>query len=89
MKAATVTIQGKVQGVGFRYAARAKANDLNLAGWVANEADGSVRAFVQGPDRAVDIFTEWMRSGPAGATVSDHSISDQVIDDALVRFQVR
>ena len=33
---------GEVQGVGFRYYARAAAQHLGLTGWVANNWDGSV-----------------------------------------------
>ena len=33
---------GTVQGVGFRYYARAAALHLGLTGWVANNWDGSV-----------------------------------------------
>ena len=33
---------GEVQGVGFRYYARAAAQHLDLTGWVANNWDGSV-----------------------------------------------
>ena len=84
-----MTIQGKVQGVGFRYAARAKANDLKVAGWVSNDPDGSVRAFVQGNEPAVDIFTEWMRSGPAGANVTDFALTDAIVEDDLTGFEAR
>ena len=33
---------GTVQGVGFRYYARAAALHLGLTGWVRNEYDGTV-----------------------------------------------
>ena len=89
MKAVSLTITGKVQGVGFRYAARAKANDLRVAGWVTNAPDGAVRAFVQGDDRAVDIFTEWMRSGPAGATVTGVDLAEDTAEDGLTGFEAR
>ena len=42
---------GTVQGVGFRYYARAAALHLGLTGWVANNWDGSVTLEAQG-DRA-------------------------------------
>jgi len=89
MKATTITITGKVQGVGFRYSARAKANDLKVTGWVTNRPDGSVRAFVQGDDDSVDRFIEWLRSGPAGATVTGLDVSDDTVDDGLSRFESR
>ena len=84
-----ITVSGNVQAVGFRYAARAKARDLDIAGWISNATDGSVRAFVQGDDNAVDRFTEWMRSGPAGATVSGFDVTEDAVDDGLTGFEAR
>ena len=42
------SIEGQVQGVGFRYRARYAAQSLALTGWVQNEDDGSVTLEVQG-----------------------------------------
>ena len=45
---------GTVQGVGFRYYARAAALHLGLTGWVANNWDGSVTLEAQGERAALD-----------------------------------
>ena len=37
---------GRVQGVGFRYYAVQKANQLGLTGWVKNLYDGSVEELI-------------------------------------------
>ena len=37
-----IIFYGRVQGVGFRYYAVQKANQLGLTGWVKNLYDGSV-----------------------------------------------
>ncbi|RLD95512.1 MAG: acylphosphatase, partial [Bacteroidetes bacterium] len=47
-----IVVHGRVQGVGFRYAARNQARSLGLKGWVENQPDGSVRTLVQGPREA-------------------------------------
>ena len=44
------SIEGQVQGVGFRYRARYAAQTLELTGWVQNEDDGSVTLEVQGSE---------------------------------------
>lgn len=41
---------GRVQGVGFRYYAVQKANQLGLTGWVRNLSDGSVEMEVEGQE---------------------------------------
>ena len=45
---------GRVQGVGFRYYAVQKANQLGLTGWVRNLSDGSVEMEVEGQEPLID-----------------------------------
>lgn len=63
------TVLGRVQGVGFRYFVRRRALDLELGGWVANEADGTVRCVAEGLRPALEAFHEALGTGPAGAQV--------------------
>jgi acylphosphatase len=63
------TITGRVQGVGFRFFVLRHAAALQLSGWVANEADGSVRCVAEGDRASVERLLEWLRKGPPGARV--------------------
>ena len=57
------SIEGQVQGVGFRYRARYAAQTLELTGWVENEDDGSVTLEVQGdPDQFMRLFAMIQKS---------------------------
>jgi acylphosphatase len=60
-----------VQGVGFRYQARSRAQSLGLDGFVRNLPDGSVEAAFEGDEQRVESMIEWCRRGPAGARVED------------------
>lgn len=51
-----VNYQGRVQGVGFRATARGIARRFPVAGWVRNEADGSVALVVEGLPEDVEQF---------------------------------
>jgi acylphosphatase len=62
-------VRGRVQGVGFRYYVSREARRLGLAGWVANERDGSVRAVVEGSGPELDRIEHLLRTGPPGAVV--------------------
>ncbi|MDR0439686.1 MAG: acylphosphatase [Candidatus Accumulibacter sp.] len=62
-------IEGRVQGVGFRWSLKAKARELGLDAWARNLDDGSVEAQVRGPSEAVDKLTAWAYRGPAWARV--------------------
>ena len=64
-----VRVQGRVQGVGFRFATYRQAEELGLAGWVRNCVDGSVEGLFQGPRAQLERMLEWCREGPRFAHV--------------------
>jgi len=69
--AKTFRVTGRVQGVGFRWSAQEEARRLGLAGWVRNDADGSVSGLVQGQEAKVEAFTAWLHRGPRGTGVAE------------------
>ena len=64
-------MHGRVQGVGFRYFILSRAARLGLTGWVANEADGSVRCVAEGDRENLEALLAILRDGPPGARVDD------------------
>ena len=60
-----------MQGVFFRAETRERAASLELAGWVRNNADGSVEAVFEGERERVESIVEWCRRGPAHAQVEN------------------
>jgi acylphosphatase len=52
----SVFFSGHVQGVGFRYSAMQVAKEFEVAGWVANVADGRVQLEVEGRAEEVAAF---------------------------------
>jgi acylphosphatase len=52
----TVHFSGHVQGVGFRYAALQVAREFEVAGYVANLADGRVEVVAEGMPAEVGRF---------------------------------
>ncbi|GHV20429.1 hypothetical protein AGMMS49959_07750 [Planctomycetales bacterium] len=70
MKSAlSAQIYGRVQGVGFRYAALAEAQRLGLTGWVRNNPDDSVEVWAEGEDAPLAEFLRWLNRGPRFAAV--------------------
>jgi acylphosphatase len=62
-------IEGRVQGVGFRWTMCGEALRLGLRGWVRNRRDGAVEAVAIGPVPAVDDLRRWALRGPTSARV--------------------
>lgn len=57
-----IVFYGRVQGVGFRYYAVNKANQLGLTGWVKNLPDGTVEMEVQGEEPLIDQLIIFLQS---------------------------
>jgi len=70
------TVEGVVQGVGFRWFVRRHATRLGLTGWVRNMDDGAVEAeAIGGADRLAEFEAE-LRRGPAHASVTNLRVVD-------------
>lgn len=65
-----VLVSGRVQGVGFRWFARERAQELGLAGWVRNLPDGKVELSLEGEESAVRAMLAWLAKGPPAARVT-------------------
>jgi acylphosphatase len=63
---ATITFTGRVQGVGFRATTANVARGFNIAGWVRNEPDGSVKCIAEGEAAEVDRFIRAVQDAMAG-----------------------
>lgn len=68
-----ITIAGRVQGVGFRRAARDQARYMGIKGYVKNLPDGSVFIEAEGEDDAMASFVRWCRQGPPFGRVEEVS----------------
>ncbi|AEJ62316.1 Acylphosphatase [Spirochaeta thermophila DSM 6578] len=69
MKAFFARVEGRVQGVGFRYSCLQKARALGLVGWVRNTPDGAVEVYAEGPEAALEELARWLHKGPLYAQV--------------------
>ncbi len=89
MPRACLRISGRVQGVGFRYAAAKQATSLGLAGWVRNLDNGDVCIAFEGSDSGVEAMLDWLSHGPPLARVD--GLEPLPIEDGTlpVRFEIR
>jgi len=75
-KAVTIRVTGKVQGVFFRAFTKEKADELAIAGFVRNEANGDVYIEAEGEEELLTSFTNWCKHGPRLAIVTGLTTSD-------------
>ena len=69
-------VQGRVQGVGFRYSTLEKADDFGLTGWVRNTRDGGVEVWAEGTRENLELFTAWLKRGPQLSRVDSVKIEN-------------
>jgi acylphosphatase len=72
-------IQGRVQGVGFRWFVHREASELELRGWVRNTEDGDVEVVATGDPADLDELRTSLHKGPRGSRVDrviEHSLTD-------------
>ena len=76
MKHLNIIVEGKVQGVFFRAATKAVADQLSVKGFVKNQADGSVYIEAEGDDFSLETLIEWCNKGPERAVVEKVTASE-------------
>ncbi len=86
---AHLMVAGRVQGVGFRYAAMVEAEARNVRGWVRNFPDGRVEIVAEGAAPAVNALVAWCRTGPRYAHVYDVDVAWEAPADEAPGFRVR
>jgi acylphosphatase len=80
-------VQGRVQGVGFRYYAARAARELGVSGWVRNLPDGSVETLVEGDAAAVEGYLDRLRRGPSASRV-DGVVVEEKAEEGHSTFEI-
>ena len=84
-------IEGKVQGVFFRYETKEKATREGIKGWVRNLSDGRVEVLFEGEKGIIDELVKWCHAGPYGAKVKKvdvfiEKITKQSYQDFSIKY---
>jgi acylphosphatase len=83
-------IQGRVQGVGFRWFVQREASELNIRGWVRNTEEGDVEVVAAGEAADLDELRSSLKRGPRGSRVDrlvEHALSDSEAEN-LSSFRI-
>jgi len=69
ISAFSARVEGRVQGVGFRYSCVNEGQRLGLKGWVMNTARGDVEVWAEGSEEKLKSLLNWLHRGPPSARV--------------------
>ena len=88
IKHCVIKIYGDVHGVGFRWSAKQKAEELGIVGFVRNEPDGTVYIEVQGEDNDLEQFMAWCQQGPPPGQVKQVKCDYQDSQKIFTHFTI-
>lgn len=89
MAAFRARVYGRVQGVGFRESTARFARTVGAKGWVRNVDDGSVEAWIEGPESVCNAVFEFLKKGPSTARVDRVDWEPIGVGQGLTEFSVR
>ena len=64
-----ITVKGRVQGVGYRYFIKRKAESLDIKGYVRNDKSGDVQILAEGEKDVLEELMDYCRVGPSSSIV--------------------
>ncbi len=82
-------VEGRVQGVGFRYFVKNNANQLNVAGYAKNLPDTRVEFVLQGEQAAITSLLQIINHGPSNSSVKSLESQLQDTDEHYRNFSIR
>lgn len=82
------TVEGRVQGVSFRYFVREKAESLRVSGWVRNRWDDTVEVTAEGERDKLEKLLFALRKGPPAAMVTNVRFEWQEATGEFKRFGI-
>ncbi len=88
-KAYHIIVSGRVQGIGFRYTAKDRADRYGIRGWIRNLITGQVEIFCQGSNPQLEMFMQWCGEGPQGAQIEEIDTKEHPLEPDLESFEIR
>jgi acylphosphatase len=83
------TVEGDVQGVGFRAYVMRRGLTFRLTGWTRNLPDGSVEVVAEGQREHLQLLLDALYAGPLGSTVDRVEFQWEPATGELNFFSIR
>ncbi|UJF14880.1 acylphosphatase [Jeotgalibaca sp. MA1X17-3] len=89
IKNALLLVEGRVQGVGFRYTTKQIADEIGIKGTVRNNEDGTVSIEAVGEAKQLENFIEKIKNNPTPFSKVDHvSIEEKESIENFISFHI-
>ena len=88
MRAVSIVVYGRVQGVYFRASTRDKAVELDVKGWCKDQKNGSVIIHAEASEESLTTLVAWCHNGPEMAAVKE-VFSQEVEMESFKTFEIR
>ncbi|ALC84023.1 MULTISPECIES: acylphosphatase [Bacillus] len=83
-----IVVEGRVQGVGFRYFVQSEAEKNKLTGWVKNRMDGAVEILAEGPEESLADFVESVQKGNRFSRVRNVTVEEAAATESYKNFAI-
>jgi acylphosphatase len=84
-----IIVEGRVQGVGYRYFVRSKAQELNLTGYTRNNPGGEVVVVAEGEKTDLDTLVDYLQIGPHLSRIRNILISKSPFSGQYEDFVIK
>jgi len=83
-----VFLNGRVQGVGYRFYAQQIAASMGVVGEIRNLSDGRVEVIAEADESMLKSFITKLRQGPVSADVTSVDVDWNEATNAFREFQI-
>ena len=84
----SIFYSGSVQGVGFRYTAKAVASGFEVTGTVRNLSDGRVELVAEGVRDELEAFRQAIRGAGLGGLIRDENVTWSDAQNDMLGFEI-
>ena len=85
----TITLTGRVQGVGFRETTKYIADHIGVKGFVKNLSNGDLYMEVEAEEWQLDAFVDWCNEGPDRADVATCHVATTDVLQNFTNFVIK
>lgn len=86
---AEICVEGRVQGVGYRFFTESAAARYGIKGWSMNLPDGRVMLEIEGEKKDIEKFIKELEKGPTMSRVESVNVRWKPFQDKFNGFHIK